>query len=598
MRRHSSIICSAVLGLALVSPALPQIIQTVAGNSTWGFIYNVKVDGAGNIYAASQTTHQVFKTDPLGATTVIAGTGRAGYSGDGGLATAAQLNGPLDVAIAPDGSIFIADGTNDRIRKVTPNGIITTIAGTAGGFAGDGGPATAARLNFPVSLALDSSGNLYFTDVNNFRVRKITPAGIISTVAGSGRLSLSGDGGLATAADSGPGWLALGPDGSIYFTDDGDARFWGNARVRKVAPNGIITTVAGTGADGYTGDGGPATAAQLRGVGGVAVDPGGNIYIADTGNARIRRVDTSGIIRTYAGTGVAGNSGDGGPAVDARLNFPTGLTFDGNGNLYVADRNNQKVRRISPPPVPAVRANNPVLSSFGGNAGFSSNTYVEIYGANFAGTSRLWGGSDFSGSNAPTSLDGVSVTVNGKPAFVYFISPTQININTPEDTATGLIPIQVRTSQGQSNVVMVNRSRLSPTLQTVPQFNVDGKQHVVALTPDFSTFIGNPGMIQGVSFVQARPGDNIAIYALGCGPTSPPTQAGVVAAQGSALALPFTLNIGGVPAPVSFAGIVGGTIGLYQFNVTIPSVGPGDQPITLTVDGVPNNQNLVIAIGE
>jgi serine/threonine-protein kinase len=596
--RFFSLIGSALFGLALSTPALPQIIQSVAGNTSWGLIYNVKVDAAGNIYAASQTTHQVYKTDPLGATTVIAGTGVAGNTGDGGLATAARLNGPLDVAIASDGAIFIADGNNDRIRKIAPNGIITTIAGSVGGFTGDGGPATAARMNTPISLALDAAGNLYFTDVSNLRVRKITPAGIISTVAGSGRVSLSGDGGLATAADAAPCWLAVGPDGSIYFTDDGDARFFGNARVRKVAPNGIITTVAGTGVDGYSGDGGPATAAQLRAVGGVAVDSGGNVYIADTGNQRIRRVDTSGIIRTYAGTGTAGNTGDGGPAVEARLNFPFGMTFDSNGNLYVADRNNNRVRRISPPPVPAVRTANPVLTSFGGNAGFSSNTYVEIYGTNFASTSRLWGGGDFNGANAPTSLDGVSVLVNNRPAFVYFISPTQININTPEDTATGLIPIQVRTSQGQSNVVMVNRARLSPTFQTVPQFNVGGKQHVVALTPDFSTFIGNPGMLQGVSFIRAKPGDNIAIYALGCGPTSPPTQAGVVAAQGSALALPFEVRIGGVPAPVSFAGIVGGTIGLYQFNLTIPSVGPGDQPITLTVDGIPNNQNLVIAIGE
>jgi uncharacterized protein (TIGR03437 family) len=188
--------------------------------------------------------------------------------------------------------------------------------------------------------------------------------------------------------------------------------------------------------------------------------------------------------------------------------------------------------------------------------------------------------------------------VNNKPAFVYYISPGQININTPEDTATGPVAIQVKTPLGLSNVVTVNRSRLSPTLQSVPQFLLGGKQYVVALTPDFSRFIGTPGLIQGVSFVLAHPGDNVSIYALGCGPTSPPTQAGVVAAQASALTLPYQLKIAGVPATVTFAGLVGGTIGLYQFNVVIPTVAAGDQPIELTVDGVPSAQNLVITIGQ
>jgi serine/threonine-protein kinase len=587
------------VALACAVAGSAQNISTVAGNTSWGLIYNVSLDAAGNLYVADFTRHSVYKIDTLGATTVVAGNGRAGYSGDGGLATAAMLNAPGGTAVAPDGTLYIADVNNDRIRRVAPNGIITTIAGSTGGFAGDGGPATAARLQAPLSLALNTAGEIFFTDTGNRRVRKIAANGTISTVAGSGRCPvLSGDGGPAVSADSCPGWLALGPDGSIYFTDDGDARFYGYPRVRRVAPNGVITTVAGGGTRGFTGDGGPAVNAQLRGAGGVAVDLNGNVFIADTTNARIRKVDPAGMITTYAGTGVAGAGGDGGPAISAQLNNPFGMTADAAGNLYVADRNNVKVRKISPPPVPAIRNTNPVLTSFMGNAGFSSNTYVEIYGANFADTARLWGGGDFNGINAPTSLDGVSVTVNGRPAFVYYISPTQININTPEDTAVGPVAIQVRTPRGVSNAIMANRTRISPTLQSVPQFNVGGRQHVVALTPDFSTFIGRPGMIQGVAFVTARPGDTISIYALGCGPTSPPTQAGVVAAQGSSLALPYQLRIGGVPAAVTFGGIVGGTIGLYQFNVVVPPVAAGDQSIELVVDGVSNNQNLVIAIGE
>ena len=588
------------LGLAWAISGNAQNITTVAGNSSWGDIQNVTVDAAGNIYAADIYYHVVYKVDRLGTTTVVAGNKTRGYSGDGGLATSAQINQPTAVAVAADGTMYISDYGNARIRKVATNGIITTIAGTgAAGFTGDGGAATSARIYAPQSMIIDPAGNLFFVDLGNYRIRKISTNGTINTVAGSGKCSAaSGDGGPATSADSCPGWLAFGPDQSLYFTDDGDLRFFGHARVRKVATNGVISTVAGTGVSGFTGDGGPATAAQMRGVSGLAVDVAGNIYISDGLDSRIRKVDAGGMITTYAGTGGGGSAGDGGPALKAQINQPVGMALDSEGNLYFADRLNHKVRKIGLPPVPAIRTTAPAVTSFQGNAGFSSNTYLEIYGANFASTSRLWTGADFNGSSAPTSLDGISVTVNGKPAFIYYVSPGQININTPEDDATGPVAIQVKTALGFSNVVMSNRSRLSPTLQTVPQFNVGGKQYVVALTPDFATFIGRPGMIQGVAFKTARPGDTIAIYALGCGPTSPATQAGVVAAQNSALALPFELKIGGATAQVPFAGIVAGTIGLYQFNVVVPDVPAGDQTIELIVDGVPNAQNLAITIGQ
>jgi uncharacterized protein (TIGR03437 family) len=223
--------------------------------------------------------------------------------------------------------------------------------------------------------------------------------------------------------------------------------------------------------------------------------------------------------------------------------------------------------------------------------------YVELYGTNLSTTTRTWAGSDFNGANAPTTLDGVSVTVNNKPAFVYYVSPGQININTPEDTATGPVLIQVHNALGFSNTGSATRARLSPTLQSVPAFNIGGKAYVVAQTPDFKSYIGKPGMIQGVPFVAAKPGDTVLIYALGCGPTNPATQAGVVAAQNSSLALPYQLKIGGVPATVNFAGLVAGSIGLYQFNVVVPNVASGDQTIELIVDTIPNAQTLYIVIG-
>ena len=183
-----------LLCLMIASASLwAQTVTTVAGNSTWGLFYAQSVDAAGNIYVADSTKHYVYKIDTLGSTTILAGTGRAGYSGDGALATTAQLNGPIATAVAPDGSLYISDQGNDRIRKISPTGIITTIAGSVGGFTGDGGPATAARINGPGGMVLDAAGNLFFTDALNYRIRKITPAGIITTVAGTGRITASGD---------------------------------------------------------------------------------------------------------------------------------------------------------------------------------------------------------------------------------------------------------------------------------------------------------------------------------------------------------------------------------------------------------------------
>jgi uncharacterized protein (TIGR03437 family) len=256
------------------------------------------------------------------------------------------------------------------------------------------------------------------------------------------------------------------------------------------------------------------------------------------------------------------------------------------------------VRRIAPPAGPAISCTNAALPSFMGRAGFSSNSYLEIYGSNLAQTTRSWGGADFDGGRAPTSLDGVSVTVNGIPAFVCYVSPGQVNINTPEDTASGPVQIQVRNALGASNIGTVTRARVSPTLHTAPQFAAGGKQHVIAQTADFRSFIGQPGMIQGLSFLPARPGDTAAIYALGCGPTNPPVSAGIVTPAAALLTMPFEVRIGGVPADVMFAGAAPNAIGLYQFNVVIPGVMAGDQPVELIVDGVPNAQDLVIAIGQ
>src|SRR5437773_2649081 len=275
---------------------------------------------------------------PGGAITTYAGRD---FSGDGGPATAARLLAPAGVALDPAGNLYIADTADHRIRKVTPGGTISTYAGSGScGFSGDGGPATAAQLSVPVGVALDPAGNLYIADHDNGRIRKVTSGGTISTYAGSGSRGLSGDGGPATAAQlSSPHGVALDTAGNLYIADSN--------RIRKVTPGGTISTYAGTGTGPFSGDGGPATAAQLSSPAGVALDLTGNLYIADDGNYRIRKVTPGGTISTYAGGGSSNFSGDGGPATAAQLNVPVGVALDPAGNLYIADKDNASTHELS-----------------------------------------------------------------------------------------------------------------------------------------------------------------------------------------------------------------------------------------------------------
>ncbi len=335
--------------------AATGIITTIAGGGSalgdggpatsaqLDFPHGVAMDASGNLYIADWNNHRIRKVDAAGNISTVAGTGTVpgDYSGDGGAATAAQLDQPSDVAVDASGNLYIADSDNNRVRKVdAATGIITTVAGTGtGGFSGDGGPATSAQIRYPGSVALDASGNLYIAA--NHRIRKVDTAGVITTVAGTGTQGYSGDGGAATSAQIRyPSSVALDASGNLYIAD-------GNHRIRKVdASTGNISTVAGTGVQGFSGDNGPATSAQFNWPSGVAVDASGNLYIAD-GNNRIRKVDAAtGIITTVAGTGTGGFSGDGGPATSAQLHYPRSVALDASGNLYIADWLNNRVRKV------------------------------------------------------------------------------------------------------------------------------------------------------------------------------------------------------------------------------------------------------------
>ena len=318
----------------------------------------VALDGAGNLYIADRGNHRIRKVDAAGVITTVAGTGTVGYSGDGGAATAARLNGPEGVAPDGAGNLYIADTGNHRIRKVDSAGVIATVAGTGTvGYSGDGGAATAARLNGPAGVAPDGAGNLYIADTSNQRIRKVDSAGVITTVAGSSTTgAFGGDGGAATAARlNTPAGVALDGAGNLYIADTL------SDRIRKVDSAGVITTVAGTGTAGFSGDGGAATAAQLNTPEGVAPDGAGNLYIADKNNHRIRKVDTAGVITTVAGTGTPNFGGDGGLATAAHLRHPEGVAVDALGNLYIADRSNHRIRKVvgAGPPAPVARPREP-----------------------------------------------------------------------------------------------------------------------------------------------------------------------------------------------------------------------------------------------
>ena len=359
---------------------------------------DVTVDAAGNLYIADAINHLIRRVDPSGTITTIAGTGEPGFAGDGGSAVVSQIHYPQSVAVDAAGNLFFTEYFRNRIRRVDSSGTISTFAGTGeGGFSGDGGPAVQALLDRPRGLAVDMAGNLYIADSSNECIRRVDSSGTISTFAGTGEGGFSGDGGSAVQAllDR-PRGLAVDMAGNLYIADssnecirrvdssgiistfagrgarlgevgpvvkilvsippgvevDADGNLFiteaGRGRILRVDTSGTISTIAGTDSSGFGGDGGPAIKAHLHAPSDIAVDTAGNLFIADTNKHRIRRVDPSGIITTIAGTGERGFAGDGGLGVEAQLNYPEGVAVDAAGNLYFADSYNHRIRRVDP----------------------------------------------------------------------------------------------------------------------------------------------------------------------------------------------------------------------------------------------------------
>ena len=300
----------------------------------------VATDTAGNVYVADSFNQRVRKIDPTGTIRTIAGTGERGYSGDGGPAIDAQLASPNGLLVDAAGNVYISDSGNYRVRKVDSSGMIETIAGTGepGNF-GNGGPAVEARLRYPRNLALDSADNLFIADTGNDTVRRISGSGMIEPFAGSGEPIDKRDGGPASLAQFGyPNDIAADATGNVYVLDAN--------QVRRIGPNGMIAAIAGTGEYGHSGDGGPAIAADLRNPTELELDPAGNLYLAERFGYRVRKIDAAGTITTVAGTGERGFSGDGGAATEAQFGSLGAVAADSLGNLYIADTYNHRVRKI------------------------------------------------------------------------------------------------------------------------------------------------------------------------------------------------------------------------------------------------------------
>ena len=401
-------VISTIVGGGLPATAMPAISALIGQPGA------VVTDAAGNVYFSSTPLHTVFRVDPAGTLTRVAGTGTAGYSGDNGPATSAQLYEPNGLAMDGAGNLYIADTVNQRIRKVSPGGTITTVAGNGGCcYSGDNGSATSAQLGRVLALTADPSGNLY-VGVSPVRIRKVSTSGIITTIAGDGTTGFSGDNGPATEAQFNyPAGLAVDASGNLFVADSS------NNRIRRISTDSIVTTVAGTGALGNTGDNGPATEAQLQFPHSVALDPAGHLYI---GAYSVRRIASDGTISTVTGTGGTGFDEDSGAATGTVPVDAAGVAVDGSGNLYVAEVFNRRIRRVSagkirtiagggtglggPAPLTMLQAPVGVEKDSAGNLYFSDTACACVYKVSAAGVLSVLAGTGadgYSGDNGPAT---------------------------------------------------------------------------------------------------------------------------------------------------------------------------------------------------
>ena len=555
----------------------------------------------GSVFAASALSQQYT------INTIAGSAGNAGFAGDSGSAIGSQLNYPTGIAVDKSGNLYIADGLNNRVRKVS-GGVISTVAGNGtAGYTGDKGPATSAELNNPTGVALDSSGNLYIADSANNVVRMVSSSGTITTFAGNNTLGYSGDMALATGAQlANPVGVIADSAGNVYIADAGNnvirQVYSGNIvtyaegftqpdavavdsagniyvadtqgrRIVKYTNAGVYTTIAGNGYGEFSGDNGPGPNAAVYDPMGLAVDSSGNVYIADTFNCRIRKVTPSGIITTIAGNGTLYFSGDGGPAVQAALHFPHGVAVDSSGNVYITDTVNSVVRELQGT-FPTVSTNGVVnAASFAPQ--ISPGALATVFGGNFALTNA---GAQ---SPLPTSVESVSVSVNGQLAPVLYVTPTQVNFQVPWETALGPATVTVAVNGGTSNAVTVNVLGAAPGL-----FSTSSGQAIVQNSDYTLNSPTNP----------AKVGSTIVAYLSGSGTVSPAVADGAIAPIGTLVYLNSgsSATIGSSTAQVAFAGLAPGFVGLVQVNIVVPSgLQTGSYSLSVTIGSETSNSATI-----
>lgn len=769
-------------------------------------IGGIALDSSRNrLYISDYTNHRIRVVDLLSnRITAFAGSAPQnltspaipGFAGDNGAPLGARLNSPYGISVDSFGNLLIADQGNDRIRRVDT--VIQTVAGRFRNAAGSG-PALEAELRNPSTIVPSTNADTLLLDAGNNVIRRVTSAGLISIVAGQPPSRLpnpisAGDGGAAISASfASPSSITVDATGRIYVNDNGILRrieagqisspgitipsggsylladpprnrlFVSIAKANKIQVADLaqipvtFRDFAGTGDEGYAGDGQLANAAQLNFPRRMAIDRSGILYFVDVGNFVIRRVGLDGRIATVAGNGraasrttagegpalqvpidafgialdptgnllsfteadstpyirqinlttstirrIAGNgklglAGDGVPALNAQLTLPVEIASDANGNLYFTEQVNNLVRILrpilatrlesvsgdnqsapvstklsdpivlrvlngdapasgvavtfratggatvtpasattdatgqaraqltlgpNPGPVtitasanglpditfratatsttvinfgrPSIGASGSIVtaSAFGGRTSISPATWIEIYGTNLSATTRPWGDADFRGPQAPTELNGVRVTINGRPAFVAFISPGQINAQVPDGIGLGPVPVIVTNASGSSDPITITAVAASPGLLAPSSFRIGGVQYAVALHQD-GAFVGAEGLIAGANFRPAKSGDVLTLYGVGFGATTPARASGQVV-SGLANLADLKLFLGDQEASVQFAGLAPGAIGLYQFNFIVPAGVRGNQPLRLRLNGTQIDQPLTL----
>ncbi len=539
-------------------------------------------DSNGNVFFAETGSGLIRKISPNGQMITVAGGAacpdpNACPLGDGGLATNVSFRYPAGVAVDGKGNLFIADSSNSRVRKVSPDGIITTAAGNGTyGSTGDGGLATTAQI-IVQSVAADSAGNIFIAEGS--RVRRVSSAGIITTVAGGGDCAgPSCDGGPALNASISANAVALDTVGNLLVADNGTDDFGCYFYIRKVSADGIIRTLAGAaGPCGASGDGGPATAATLNFASSVAVDGAGNVFLTDYNSQRIRRISTDGIITTVAG-GQYGYSGDGGPAVNAAVNYPIAVAADASGNVYFSDAFNEVIRVLRP-------YTHPLLSAVVDAASqrpdpVTPGKIVVIYGARLGPASLaqnhpgpLAGG----GMGFGPAAGGTTVTVNSISAPLLYASATQVAVVVPYAIGGTTAQVQVTYLGDVSNAFTVPVADAAPRLFTSNQSGT-GQAAAINGAGGKPNSAANPVEVY----------DTITLYATGQGQTIPAGVDGKLADSTSIHpVLPVRVTVGGIPALVQYAGSAPGQVaGLMQINVQVPSgaIQPGGYvPVILQV---------------